>query len=203
MNAIKEEIIRNYLRPVFARGIEAHRLDVDFGTDDFFFEVATQICQLFTSQKGETLAVITKHEKRPDCILEADTPKPDEIPLARICNEDRTSGVATGANKPAFNPDWKPDIQAILQEHQEAIDKDKDECDKQLRALASHDNAIIESNKSLYEARFAREEAELIRFIDSKMLLEQCDTQTMAYFNDYYWIDKKEWQDFKKEKGIK
>jgi hypothetical protein len=30
--------------------------------------------------------------------------------------------------------------------------------------------------------------------IFSKMQLEQCDPDVMAYFNDYYWIDEADWQ---------
>ncbi len=43
---------------------------------------------------------------------------------------------------------------------------------------------------------------ELVKWLDKKMVLEQCDASVMPYFNDYYWIDKEEWQQLNKDVGL-
>ena len=40
---VRGKIVREYLRSVFDRGIEAQCLDMNLGTDEFFFNVANQI----------------------------------------------------------------------------------------------------------------------------------------------------------------
>ena len=43
---------------------------------------------------------------------------------------------------------------------------------------------------------------EVVEWMKSKMMLERCDPDVMAYFNDYVWIDYQEWQAKLKEWGI-
>lgn len=65
---------------------------------------------------------------------------------------------------------------------------------------------ILALIKEAHYVRLAEDQARLERIkseIDSKMQLERCDPDTMAYFSDYYWIDKIEWQEFWKREGIK
>lgn len=40
---------------------------------------------------------------------------------------------------------------------------------------------------------------EVMEWMKSKMELTRCDPDTMAYFNDYVWMDYKEWQTKLKE----
>jgi len=49
----------------------------------------------------------------------------------------------------------------------------------------------------LITAQKAQARQELIGEIDNRMTLEKCDPSTMAYFDDYYWIDKYDWQEIK------
>ena len=44
---------------------------------------------------------------------------------------------------------------------------------------------------------------EVVEWMKSKMELTRCDPDTMAYFNDYVWVDYDEWKAQLKEWGIK
>jgi len=46
---------------------------------------------------------------------------------------------------------------------------------------------------------FEQKVREIFEWIKSKMALEQCDTDTMPYFTDYYWIPKDVLQDLAAE----
>ena len=55
----------------------------------------------------------------------------------------------------------------------------------------------------LFDQQHEQERVESIfKEISARMRLEQCDPQVMAYFNDYYWIDKDDWLALKRQEGI-
>ena len=42
------------------------------------------------------------------------------------------------------------------------------------------------------------ERAMTLKEVEDKLVLERCDPDVMQYFNDYYWIDKGDWEALKK-----
>ena len=51
-------------------------------------------------------------------------------------------------------------------------------------------NAFEQFNRGFCEDLAHAAQKKALEHLKSKMELEQCDTSTMPYFNDYYWIDK-------------
>ena len=57
----REAIARDYLAPIFGRGVEAQRLDLNLGTDEFYFAMADAILKICQPDM-ENLPLLTRGE---------------------------------------------------------------------------------------------------------------------------------------------
>lgn len=66
-----------------------------------------------------------------------------------------------------------------------------------------HYEAVAQAQRDALLLYIEQAKAEVVREILDQMVVERCDPDVMAYFDDYYWIPKHIWQALKSKYGVK
>ena len=74
-------------------------------------------------------------------------------------------------------------------------------CDTDDRKHTFWEAGFLDGGKHIAKAQDAKTASIVAREILSQMELERCDPDVMAYFEDYYWIPKSVYQEFKQKWG--
>ena len=102
-----EKIAREYLWPVFDRGIVAQGLDLNLGTDEFFFNVADQILALIKEAQGVPPLLSDEEIRVVEMNASNEYKKSIDHSMGRFASYNLQKAISSAIAKAQRDEDWR------------------------------------------------------------------------------------------------